>query len=234
MRSYVEAGFTKIHLDASMACAGDPDPLPPELIAAPGRPAVPVAAEAAGGRPVYVIGTEVPVPGGAHEAIDQLEVTRTEDLAAHDRAAPGRLRRGRAGRRPGRGCWRWWCSPASSSAAPRWSTSCPSAPGRWPTAIEREPGLVFEAHSTDYQTEAALRALVERHFAILKVGPGLTFALREALFALAAIEAELLPAERALAAARRPWTRPCWPTRGTGRATITARRASSASPAPSA
>jgi D-tagatose-1,6-bisphosphate aldolase subunit GatZ/KbaZ len=60
-------------------------------------------------------------------------------------------------------------------------------------AIEQVPGLAFEAHSTDYQTEAALRALVEAHFAILKVGPGLTFALREALFALEGIEAELLP-----------------------------------------
>jgi D-tagatose-1,6-bisphosphate aldolase subunit GatZ/KbaZ len=35
---------------------------------------------------------------------------------------------------------------------------------------------------------------VQDHWAILKVGPGLTFALREALFALAAIEAELVPA----------------------------------------
>ena len=55
-------------------------------------------------------------------------------------------------------------------------------------AIETQPGLVYEAHSTDYQTPAALRQLVEDHFAILKVGPGLTFAFREAVFALAQIE----------------------------------------------
>ncbi|MDX6326437.1 MAG: D-tagatose,6-bisphosphate aldolase subunit GatZ/KbaZ, partial [Nocardioidaceae bacterium] len=54
------------------------------------------------------------------------------------------------------------------------------------------PRLVFEAHSTDYQTRAALQALVEDHWAILKVGPGVTFAMREALFALAAIEEQLL------------------------------------------
>jgi D-tagatose-1,6-bisphosphate aldolase subunit GatZ/KbaZ len=35
---------------------------------------------------------------------------------------------------------------------------------------------------------------VDDHWAILKVGPGLTFAMREALFALAAIEDELVPA----------------------------------------
>ena len=51
--------------------------------------------------------------------------------------------------------------------------------------------MVFEAHSTDYQSRAALRALVDDHFAILKVGPGLTFAYREALFALTFVEDEL-------------------------------------------
>jgi D-tagatose-1,6-bisphosphate aldolase subunit GatZ/KbaZ len=52
------------------------------------------------------------------------------------------------------------------------------------------PNIVFEAHSTDYQTEAALRALVRDHFAILKVGPAVTFALREAVWALDSIEHE--------------------------------------------
>jgi D-tagatose-1,6-bisphosphate aldolase subunit GatZ/KbaZ len=61
--------------------------------------------------------------------------------------------------------------------------------------IETEPGLVYEAHSTDYQTRDALRQLVRDHFAILKVGPGLTFAFREAVFALALIENEWLPAD---------------------------------------
>jgi len=61
--------------------------------------------------------------------------------------------------------------------------------------LDSEPGMVFEAHSTDYQTVAALRALVDDHWAILKVGPALTFALREGLFALSAIEEELLGAD---------------------------------------
>jgi D-tagatose-1,6-bisphosphate aldolase subunit GatZ/KbaZ len=52
--------------------------------------------------------------------------------------------------------------------------------------------LVYEAHSTDYQCEQALREMVEDHFAILKVGPALTFAYREAIFSLSAIERELL------------------------------------------
>jgi D-tagatose-1,6-bisphosphate aldolase subunit GatZ/KbaZ len=56
--------------------------------------------------------------------------------------------------------------------------------GAWP--------VVLEAHSTDYQRPEALSDLVRDGFAILKVGPWLTFALREALFALEAIEVELL------------------------------------------
>ena len=55
--------------------------------------------------------------------------------------------------------------------------------------------MVFEAHSTDYQKPEALAALVRDGFAILKVGPGVTFALREALFALADIETELIAPE---------------------------------------
>lgn len=59
--------------------------------------------------------------------------------------------------------------------------------------VEAYDTLVFEAHSTDYQTPQSLRQLVKDHFAILKVGPALTFALREAPFT--AIEEELLPAK---------------------------------------
>jgi D-tagatose-1,6-bisphosphate aldolase subunit GatZ/KbaZ len=62
--------------------------------------------------------------------------------------------------------------------------------------LDDEPDMVFEAHSTDYQLAERLRELVEDHWAVLKVGPGLTFALREALFALAHIEEHLVPAGR--------------------------------------
>jgi D-tagatose-1,6-bisphosphate aldolase subunit GatZ/KbaZ len=58
-------------------------------------------------------------------------------------------------------------------------------------SIEPVEGLVFEAHSTDYQTAGALEALVQDHFAILKVGPGLTFAMREAFWALSDVASEL-------------------------------------------
>jgi len=64
------------------------------------------------------------------------------------------------------------------------------------SALPETPELVYEAHSTDYQKPAALAEMVEDHFAILKVGPWLTFAFREAVFALGAIERELLAQRR--------------------------------------
>ena len=55
-------------------------------------------------------------------------------------------------------------------------------------SIKEYPNLIFEGHSTDYQTKLKLRELIEDGVGILKVGPGLTYAMREALFALANIE----------------------------------------------
>jgi D-tagatose-1,6-bisphosphate aldolase subunit GatZ/KbaZ len=52
-------------------------------------------------------------------------------------------------------------------------------------------GLVFEAHSADYQPLESLAKPVGGGFEILKVGLGLTFALSEALYALDQIAATL-------------------------------------------
>ena len=93
----------------------------------------------------------------------------------------------------GQGSSPWWCSLASNSTTSTSSTTCTAPPPSCGTCSTTEPNLVFEAHSTDYQRPAQLRELVEDHWAVLKVGPGLTFAMREALFALARIEAELAP-----------------------------------------
>jgi D-tagatose-1,6-bisphosphate aldolase subunit GatZ/KbaZ len=57
--------------------------------------------------------------------------------------------------------------------------------------IKNHENFVYEAHSTDYQSREALVQMVSDHFCILKVGPWLTFAYREALFALVEIEKEL-------------------------------------------
>ena len=56
--------------------------------------------------------------------------------------------------------------------------------------------IAFEGHSTDYQTKTNLSKMVDNNVAILKVGPALTFALREALYALDCIEKELIKEEK--------------------------------------
>ena len=59
--------------------------------------------------------------------------------------------------------------------------------------LDDEQQFVFEAHSTDYQGPKLLGELVEDGFGILKVGPELTFVLRETLYALDLIATDLLP-----------------------------------------
>ncbi|MEP6883122.1 MAG: D-tagatose-bisphosphate aldolase, class II, non-catalytic subunit [Gammaproteobacteria bacterium] len=191
---YVEAGFRKIHLDCSMACAGDPFALGDALIAERTATLAAVTEAAwrgAGGEPpVYIVGSEVPVPGGAHETLSELAVTTpaaaSATVDAH-RAAFTRHGLDDAWQRviglvvqPGVEFDHHQVIDYRRSKAAALS-SC----------IEAVPGMVFEAHSTDYQTPRALKALVEDHFAILKVGPGVTFALRETLWALADIAAEM-------------------------------------------
>lgn len=197
--AYVAAGFRKIHLDCSMACAGDPVPLPEAEIVRRAvrlcRVAEDAHARAGGEPPVYVVGTEVPVPGGPTEEIEGIEVTAPDaalaTIRAHERAFAEAGLQGA------------WERVVASVVQPGVEFDHhgvvdyrPEQARALSAAIETVPGMVFEAHSTDYQTRDALRALVRDHFAILKVGPGLTFALREALWALDAIEREWIPEER--------------------------------------
>lgn len=190
---YVAAGFGKIHLDCSMSCADDPVPLPEDEIARRAARLCAVAERAAeqGGiaPPVYVIGTEVPVPGGAQEALETLEVT--DAAAARDTLAAHRAIFAEAGLADA------WprvialvVQPGVEFDHDKVIVYDPAAAAALSAVPLAEAHIVFEAHSTDYQPAGALQALVRDHFAILKVGPGVTFALREALWALDALAAE--------------------------------------------
>jgi len=66
-----------------MACADDPQALSDEVVAARAADLCQAAESVANSvsAPYYIIGTEVPVPGGAHEDLQELAVTRVEDLA---------------------------------------------------------------------------------------------------------------------------------------------------------
>jgi len=190
---YVLAGYRKIHLDCSMSCADDPPALADEIVAE--RTAVLCAqAEAAwrksgGEPPIYVIGTEVPVPGGAREELRELAVTEPRaalaTIAAHQAAFTRRNLQGAWERVVG-----LVVQPGVEFDHERVIDYQPAKARALSSCLDDLPNLVFEAHSTDYQTPAALQALVRDHFAILKVGPAVTFALREAVWALDRIERE--------------------------------------------
>jgi D-tagatose-1,6-bisphosphate aldolase subunit GatZ/KbaZ len=200
VEAYVAAGYTKIHLDCSMSCAGDPTPLGDTAVAERAARLLAVAERTAArtgtaDRLSYVIGTEVPVPGGAHETLHALTPTTPEaaraTLDAHRRALAAV------------GMADAWprvralvVQPAVEFDHVQVVDYRSEQTAALRAVLADEHDLVFEAHSTDYQTPEHLRDLVRDHWAVLKVGPGLTFALREALFALAEIETEVVPASR--------------------------------------
>ncbi|CAI1163137.1 D-tagatose-bisphosphate aldolase, class II, non-catalytic subunit [Serratia quinivorans] len=192
---YVRAGFRKIHLDCSMSCVGDPFPLNDETVAVRAARLCAIAErawqESGGEPPVYVIGTEVPVPGGAQEALEGMQVTTPQ--AVQQTLEVHRLAWQRAELVD---AWRRTIALVVQPGVEFDHHSVehyqPQRAHELSRFIERQPGMVYEAHSTDYQPPQAYRQLVGDHFAILKVGPALTFALREALFALDHIEREWL------------------------------------------
>jgi len=198
--AYVRAGFHKIHLDCSMRCADDPAHLSDHVIADRSARLAAVAenaAQAAGlAPPVYVIGTEVPVPGGEAELAQAGAVTAPVAAAAtldvHWRAFAA------AGLRA---AWQRVLAMVVQPGVDFDHTQVQHYDRGQAAALSEfvagRPGLVFEAHSTDYQRETALHAMVRDHFAILKVGPALTFALREAMLALCQIEDELVDPDQA-------------------------------------
>jgi D-tagatose-1,6-bisphosphate aldolase subunit GatZ/KbaZ len=195
VEAYVRAGFTKIHLDTSMRCADDrPGPLAPALVAERAARLAVVAERASSEarfEPRYVIGTEVPVPGGESAGEHGIHVSSVDDveetievtrLAFASAGVPDAWQRVRA----------VVAQPGVEFSDSELYEYVPGQAAHLRSCLPPDVSMVFEAHSTDYQSRAALRALVEDHFAVLKVGPGLTFAYREALFALTFVEDELL------------------------------------------
>jgi len=192
--AYVEAGFTKLHLDCSMRLAGDPErALEKEVAAGRAAELAKVAEQSGDSRLRYVIGTEVPRPGGATLDEKSTHVTSVDDAretieihrqAFHDLGLHAAWERVVA----------VVVQPGVEFGDDSVMRYAPQAAHDLSAYIEEQP-MVYEAHSTDYQEQEALKNLVRDHFAILKVGPALTFAYREAMFALAMLEDAWLPAE---------------------------------------
>jgi len=195
VKSYVQAGFKKIHLDTSMACGGEPAPTFAQIAARAAD--LCAVAEAHAPEPdalFYIIGTEVPIPGGETEEPDALDVTsvdRFRDTIQTHRDAWAARGLGAA--------WSRIVSVVTQPGVDFGHTQIypfiPEKAQPLSKAILSEDGLTYEAHSTDYQSTDALADLVKNHFFFLKVGPELTFRFREAVLALASIEAQLDVAE---------------------------------------
>src|ERR1700728_1945622 len=195
IEAYARAGFAKLHLDTSMGCAGEPIALADEVTAERAAALAKVAEAAAenGAPPIYVIGTEVPVPGGAEHALDSLEVTKPEaalrTVEVHEKAFRDAGLETAFARAIGA-----VVQPGVEFASTEVIRYKPEKATHLVDALASLSGFVFEAHSTDYQPSARLDELVRDGFAILKVGPWLTFVLREALYGLDCISRVLDPA----------------------------------------
>ena len=193
--AYVAAGFRKIHLDASMGCRGEPVVLDDEATAGRAAQLAAVAektAKASGGeKPCYVIGTEVPPPGGANHVLSSIEptspVAARKTLAVHRRVFEAAGLSEAFSRAIG-----LVVQPGVEFGNHNLIAYDRTKAVGLSRLLQEEPQFVFEAHSTDYQGEARLRELVEDGFPILKVGPELTFVLREALYGLDHVASELV------------------------------------------
>jgi len=201
VKEYALAGYFKIHLDASMGMVDDSEgkcgTLNPETIAQrEARLCLEIEKvykntfNSDSKLPVYVIGTEVPAPGGTKEARKNNEISspfnlkRTIELSkkafynlnlksAWERVIAVVVNLG---------------IEYNNKEVVEYNRNNLQDLFR---IIKQFPSLIIEAHSTDYQSGSALRDMVEDGVAILKVGPALTFAFREALFALCYMEKEL-------------------------------------------
>lgn len=201
IRQFVLAGFTKIHLDTSMHLGDDnlKEKLDTAVIAERGAVLCQIAEKAfaelkllnpSALQPVYVVGSEVPIPGGSQDEEEGTQVTRVTDFIQTVEVFKNAFYKSNL-----QNAWESVIAvvvqPGVEFGDDTIHEYNHEAAKELVNALKEYPNLVFEGHSTDYQTSRALKEMVEDGIAILKVGPGLTFALREGLFALNYIENEL-------------------------------------------
>ncbi len=192
-QAVVAAGYRKLHLDTAGSCADDTRGGVPLETAAQRAAVLCRTAESAArdsGRtpPLYVIGTEVPAAGGSLADDGCIRVTDPQRLQTELRCYEKAFDR--------TGVASAWERVVAVVVQPgvdfndhRTAAYQPAAAAALSSFHAQLPDpMTFEVHAADYQSPAALTDLVRDHFTLLKVGPCLTFALREALMALAHIE----------------------------------------------
>lgn len=204
VRSYVTAGFRKIHLDCSMPLKDDRY-FSVELASQRAAQLAKVAEEAyqtlpsshKGPPPCYVVGTEVPPPGGSEEEDLRVLVTKKEDLKEMIRQTKESFYARDLEEAYAR-IVAVVVQPGVEFSDTQIHTYDRGAFASLKDYLPSLSGLVFEGHSTDYQSKSALRELMEDGVRIQKVGPALTFALRSALFSLCFLASALWGEETTL------------------------------------
>jgi D-tagatose-1,6-bisphosphate aldolase subunit GatZ/KbaZ len=214
VRQYVSVGCIKIHLDASDRLNDDPggkdSALDPGVIAERCADLCAVAEKTIEdlkseveetAPPVYVIGTEVPAPGGSDEVEQGLRVTKVSDFKITVSMTEEAFHRHNLG-----DAWHRVMAVVVQPGVEHGDHTIveydrKKAQGL-KAALRDYPDLVFEGHATDYQKARGLKEMVEDGIAILKVGPALTFAAREAIFLLSYMEDEIFSGKREIRLSR--------------------------------
>lgn len=191
VKAYVKAGFTKIHLDCSEGCKGEDAQVGDDLAASRAAILAKACEEAAPDpRKIhYIVGTEVPPPGGA-----RADETLTDIIATDPKHAQVTIIKHQQAFKA-LGIEHVWDKVIGLVVQP----GLEFAPDHvFPFNKQQEDELsevltpysqlCYEAHSTDYQDASVYQEIAKRHFAIHKVGPALTFAYRKAVYALSCLE----------------------------------------------
>jgi len=197
VRSCVLAGYTKIHLDTSMR-VGDDNPheaLDVSVCARRGADLCRVAEDAYkeyaavntnAVPPVYVLGSEVPIPGGDTDADAIMGVSDPENckrtIEAYEREFEAHGLSDVLNRVVG------FVVEMGVEFHERTLDEYDSDAAQELCAYMRTKPFAIEGHSSDYQTQDNLKQMCKDGVAILKVGPAFTFSAREGLFALEGIE----------------------------------------------
>lgn len=199
VREFVLAGYEKIHLDTSIKLKSDEGHLTDKIIAKRGVELYKTAIEAwhenlktnkEAIKPKFIIGSEVPPAGGSQDG-SPVRVTSAKDLINTIRAYEEAFSREgitdafdsvvavvvQPGVEFGSFTVRQYCREEATELC---------------QVLEKYPHLCFEGHSTDFQWKENLRNMAEDGVKILKVGPAITYAYREALFKLAWFEDQIV------------------------------------------
>jgi len=196
--SYVKAGFNKIHLDCSEGCAGEPAQVGDDVSAERAAILASVCEQVshAPQNLSYIVGTEVPAPGGARAEEGQMAVIPTSAANASRTIRCHRQAFEQHGLNAA------WERVAALVVQPGLEFAPDSvhhfdlqSPDMLSGVLDDYAHLAFEAHSTDYQRPAVFAELARRHFTVLKVGPALTFSYRQAIYALDQMAGWLAPVE---------------------------------------